>query len=486
MMNFETTTDLLGYQADAVTKLLPSRVGALFMEMGTGKTRTAIELARLRQKKIDRVLWFCPVSLRETVRREIMKHTDTPPGAVYVFGDGTRRDNIPTDAAWYIIGLESVSQSDRVSSAVASLVTKDSFCIVDESSHIKGFRAKRTQRLIAFCEGARYRMILTGTPMTQGYQDLFSQMYFLSPKILGYRSWYGFAADHIEYDRRIKGRIVGVKGADVLAAKMAPYVFQVTKDECLSLPEKLYHMRYIDLSEEQVRAYDAAKTEFAEALEECIGDDWDALPLFRLFGSLQTIVCGFWRRTPRWWDRRVHHEMIEETFPHRRLEALHGLISDIPTGEKIIIWAKYRYCLGQIYESLSETFGPESVAQFHGGLSPDSREREIEKFKGPARFFVATQSCGGYGLTLNEAAYVIFYADGYKFSERLQAEDRCHRIGQSRPVTYISISSGANIENRIAQALDRKGDALRDLREEIRKVRGQGMRESVRKMVAAL
>ena len=426
------------------------------------------------------------MSLRETVRREIIKHTNTPLGTIYVFSDRTRRDNIPADATWYVIGLESVSQSDRVASAIASLVSEDSFCIVDESSHIKGFKAKRTQRLIAFCEKARYRMILTGTPMTQGYQDLFSQMYFLSPKILGYRSWYGFAADHIQYDQHIKGRIMGVRGADVLAAKIAPYVFQVTKEECLALPEKVYHTHYIDLSEEQEKAYDLAKTEFVEALEEGVGEDWNALPLFRLFGALQTIVCGFWRRTSRWWDRHASHEMTEEFYPHQRLDALHEMIADIPEGEKVIIWAKYRHCLRQIYESLSELFGVESVAQFHGGLSPDAREKEIEKFKGPARFFVATQSCGGYGLTLNEAAYVIFYADGYKFSERLQAEDRCHRIGQTRHVTYISISSGANIENRIAMALERKGDALRDLREEVRKVSRNGLKGSVRRLVDTL
>ncbi len=63
MKAFETTTEILPYQADAVAKLLPSRVGALFMEMGTGKTRTAIELVKIRHRKIDRVLWFCPVSI---------------------------------------------------------------------------------------------------------------------------------------------------------------------------------------------------------------------------------------------------------------------------------------------------------------------------------------------------------------------------------------------------------------------------------------
>lgn len=76
MKAFATKTALLPHQVDAVQKVLPARVGALFMEMGTGKSRTAIELARMRQRKIDKVVWFCPVSLKETVRSEIVKHTD--------------------------------------------------------------------------------------------------------------------------------------------------------------------------------------------------------------------------------------------------------------------------------------------------------------------------------------------------------------------------------------------------------------------------
>ncbi|MBQ7263530.1 MAG: DEAD/DEAH box helicase, partial [Synergistaceae bacterium] len=415
--------------------------------------------------------------------REILKHTDTALDEICVFGDGTDERSVPRDAMWHVIGLESVSQSDRVALTAASLATKDAFAIVDESSHIKGWRAKRTQRLIAFCEECRYRMILTGTPMTQGVPDLFSQMYFLSPKILGYRSWWAFAANHLEYDKKIKGRIVGAHDTGLLAAKMAPYVFQVTKDECLRLPEKLHHRRWVGMTEEQEEAYQRAKDEFCAALDEMAEDDWDALPLFRLFGSLQTIVCGFWRRTSNWWDRRAVHETVEEAFPHRRLGALLDVIAEIPEGEKIVVWAKYRFCLAQIVDALSEAYGEGSVAQFWGGIPPAARERELEKFRGPARFLVATQSCGGYGLTLNEAAYAIFYADGYKYAERLQAEDRCHRIGQARPVTYITIQSDAKIEDRISAALDRKGDALRDLREEIGRVKGKGIRERARELI---
>src|SRR5690606_18635480 len=217
-------TPLLPYQEDAVAKLLPSRVGALFMEMGTGKTRTAIEFVRVRQNKIDRVIWFCPVLLKETIRAEILKHTTCPPESVYVFDDRTDPRTVPRDAFWYIVGIESMSASARVVLTVNELVTERSFVIVDESTYIKGHRAWRTQRITTIGQRARYRMILTGTPMTQGYVDLYAQMRSLSPKILGYNSFYSFAANHLEYSDKYPGKFVRAQNTQYLTAKMQAYV----------------------------------------------------------------------------------------------------------------------------------------------------------------------------------------------------------------------------------------------------------------------
>jgi len=87
MRPFETTTSLLPHQVAAVDKIRPTRVGGLFMDMGTGKSRTAIELAKIRARKIDKVIWFCPVSLKDTVKHEIVKHTNCRD--IYVFDDKT-------------------------------------------------------------------------------------------------------------------------------------------------------------------------------------------------------------------------------------------------------------------------------------------------------------------------------------------------------------------------------------------------------------
>ncbi len=347
-----------------------------------------------------------------------------------------------------------MSSSARVTRAVHKLVTTRTFAILDESSYIKGHGAMRTQRITKLAEKARYRLILTGTPLSQGVVDLYAQMRFLSPKILGYNSFYSFAANHLEYSEKYPGLIVRAHNVGYLAAKIQPYVYQVTKEECLTLPSKLYTTRYFYMTPEQRYYYNLAKEEiFEEMLAK--DDDFTSIAIFRLFSILQGIVCGFWNRKGK---------LLE--FEHDRIETLMDVIHSIPDDEKIIIWTKYRYDIEQIKNRLRD-----NVALFYGDLNERRRAEEVEKFRNGARFFLATQSCGGHGLTLNEANYVIFYNNAFKYSERLQAEDRCHRIGQERKVIYINIQCDCGIDNRIAEALAKKGNLVADFKAEVDRVK---------------
>lgn len=460
-MIFSTRTDLMAHQREAVAKLLPARVGALFMDMGTGKSRTAMELARVRSEKIDRVIWFCPVSLKETIRRQILLHTNCSPDQIYVFGDRTNERNVPL-AFWYVVGLESISGSTRVVCAARTLITERSMVIVDESSYIKGHRALRTNRITQMAQTARYRLVLTGTPITQGIQDLFAQMRFLSSKILGYYSFYSFAANHLEYSNKYKGMIVRAHNAAWIAAKIRPYVYQVTKAECLDLPNKIYGNRTCPLTQQQDHYYALAKERFyQDVMEYDDGDKWkSSLPIFRLFSALQGVVCGFYRNG----DSIIRLQ-------HFRLRWLDEVIESIQPTEPVVIWAKYHYCIDQIHSRLTKNYGSKAVAQFHGGLSEASRNKELERWHSGARFLIATQAAGGHGLDLTHASYSIFYANGFKYSDRIQAEDRFHRIGQTRPVNYINIWAEAKIEDRIAGAIATKGNALRRFREEVDKIK---------------
>lgn len=442
-------TQLLPHQVPAVEHVTPRTVAGLFMDMGTGKTRCAIELAYRRQQRISKVVWFCPVGLKLTIAAEIEKHTEGE--RIFVFDERFNGANCP-EAFWYIVGIESMSASDRVVLAVQALMDENTFAIVDESTYIKGHASKRTARITHLAQRAKYRLILTGTPLTQGVEDLYAQMRFLSPDILGYGSFYSFANNHLEYSEKYPGMVVRSLAVGRLAEKVAPFVYQVTKAECMDLPEKLYNQVYFGLTHEQREAYQQAKEEILNG----ILDDIPDYIIFQLFTALQQIVSGFWNRNGK--------EFI--SLPHRRVETLLEVLAGLPQGEKVIIWCKYVESVRQIAEALP------GCAPYYGELNEKQRAKELKQWRGDGcQYLVATQATGGHGLTLNEAHYHVFYENEFKYSHRIQAEDRSHRIGQAYPVTYIDIVANAGIDQRIQKALAKKQDAVKAFKHEVDKTK---------------
>lgn len=462
-MQFSTLTTLLTHQRAAVAKLLPTRIGALFQDPGTGKTREIIELVRLRARKLSKVVIFCPVSLKRTWRNEILKHTDCAPDSIHVFDERTSERRLPA-AFWYIVGIESMSSSVRVALTVNALLDERTFVTVDESTYIKGHRSMRTERITEYAQVARYRSILTGTPLTDGVKDLFAQMRFLSPKILGYRSFYSFANNHLEYSKKYKGMIVRALNTEMLADKIAPYVYQITKDECLDLPQKIYKHRYFYRTDEQTAAYQQAKWELLDIVPDEYCDLMYAI--FRLFTALRQITSGHWTR-----------EGQPVSFPHRRLETLAEILTGIPAHEKVAIWCQEHYDIEAIRRMLESEFRESQAAYFHG-KNPRERDGELERFTGPARFCILTPGSGGHGLNdLICASHAVFYNNSFKWSERLQAEDRHHRIGQTKPVVYWDIICADTIDERVMKALAKKEDVADEFRREVEKVKGERLKE---------
>lgn len=447
-MDFKVTTPLFAHQKSAVEKLWKVRVNGLYMGMGTGKSLTVLEMARLRQEKISKIIVFCPVSLKRNFYEQVSKHTTA--SAVIVNDRHNTVHDLP-NVDIYIIGTESMSSSNRTVLIVRDLIDENSFVIVDESTDIKGHDSKRTLRLTHLCGITRYRTIMTGTPLTQGAVDLYAQMRFLSPKILGYRSFYSFAANHLEYSERFKGMISGYLGVDVLANKIAPYVYQVTKEECLDLPPKIYgNNYYFFLTEDQERDYGIVRYKLLEKIQM---DDVRSIDIFECYTNLQKIVSGY---------NTVDGKLVEYA-DHRRIDSLLEAIESIPETEKVIIWCKYTYSVNKITQEL----GAENVALHYGEMSEKQKDKSIAEFRTNKRFFVSTQMTAGRGLTLNEANHVIFYEHTFKYADRLQSEDRCHRIGQEKPVVYLNIYSYSGIENKIRECLEKKGDLLADFVDEI-------------------
>lgn len=466
--DWKLTTVAYAHQRAAIEKLSRLRVGALFMDMGTGKTRTAIELVWLRRERIEKCVWCCPVSLMEATKREILRHTSCNDRDIHVFGVRTRETNIP-QAGWHIVGLESLGSSTRVACVLDELIDGRTFLIVDESSYIKGFRAKRTRRLARLGPRTPYRLILTGTPIIQGLEDLYTQMEFLSPQILGYPSWHSFQCALAVFRAKRKAAASEGLGLGDICRSIAPYVYQVSKEDCLKLPPKKYRRIVCGLSTEQASAYQAVKDRF---LEDLSGYDPGeiSMAIFRLFSGLHAVSCGV---LPAGFSggRRLKN---------RRMDVLLDELGKLRTSH-VIIWVNYLESITTLCEILPAVFPGKPVCAIHGRLSAARRAANIDRWKRDGGVLLATQGTGGHGLTLTESHRVFFYSEGWRYALRIQAEDRCHRIGQKKRVHYVTLQCQSNIDERIRSALSRKADALEELKREVGRLNGN--RNAIRKLI---
>lgn len=259
-------TELLPHQIDAVNKLKKLKVGALFMEQGTGKSLVAIELFKLRylKGKADRVIWLCPCSAKDNIKQQIIKHAPE-----YLLD------------RFVICGIETLSSSIRANVYLLKKVDKEKcFLIVDESLLVKNPKAIRTKNVIRLSEKAVYRIILNGTPVSRNEADLYSQFYILDWRILGYKSYWSFEANHLEYDEY--GNVRRALNTDYLARKMEPYTYQVSKKDCLKLPPKIYEDEYIFMTDRQMEYYDRIADKLLLEI-----DEYQPQTIYRLFAAMQ-------------------------------------------------------------------------------------------------------------------------------------------------------------------------------------------------------
>ena len=281
-MTIKPLTALYPYQQEAYDKLKRLKVGALYMEMGTGKTRVTLELIslRLRREKIRQVLWFCPCSVRENLAQDIVVHCGELPECIK------------------IVGTESIAGSDRVYLECLDYVADgQTMLVVDESNMIKNHRAKRTERICEISKKCTYKMILNGTPVSRNEADLFAQWYILDPEILGYKSYYSFAANHLEYwtvklpsGIEVKtDKVKNVLHIPYLTEKIALDTYQIKKSETgVALPEKRYHTEYFDLTADQALLYTQTRDDYLMAFV----DETDDTAIYKMFTALAHVSSG--------------------------------------------------------------------------------------------------------------------------------------------------------------------------------------------------
>jgi len=424
---------LLPHQSAAVEKLSKLKVGALFAEQGTGKTITTLELARVRYAagKIDHVIWLCPCSIKQGIKREIIKQAPEELCRIIT-----------------ICGIETLSTSTRAISYLMQLCQmKKCFLVVDESLLIKNPSAYRTKNITMIAQSCPYRIILNGTPVSKNEADLFAQFYLLDWRILGYKSYWSFVANHLEYDDY--GKIRRVLNKDYLTDKIAPYSVQVLKRECLKLPPKKERTHYFELSDEQYAHYYNVRDEFLslEALYE-----YDTSVIYRTLNALQQVTSGQRITSPA--TRTIKHEPFFKSIEENpRINALIYLMDEFET-EKVIIWCKFTHEILDVNYILQKL--GYKCAMFYGDLHSRKRQESLDAFEGDAQVLIANKTCAGFGLNLQYCHNSIYYSNDWNWATRAQSEDRLHRIGQENEVSIWNICADSAIDERILRCLSNK------------------------------
>jgi SNF2 family DNA or RNA helicase len=353
---------------------------------------------------------------------------------------------VTEDLKILVMNIEAFSTEKGTKFASRFVTYHDTMMIIDESTTIKTHNSARSKNTEKVGRTARYKRIATGSPVTKSPMDLYSQCLFLSPDCLDASSYYTFQARYaVLVDRAVGAhsfkQIVGYRKLDELKEKLDKFSFRVTKDECLDLPAKLYVRREVELTKEQEKAYTEMKLMAMAEFDRGLMTTVNALTQLM---RMHQIVCG--------------HIKLDtgETLdlPNKRLDELMQVVSEC--DGKMIIWANYRHDIFAIKNALQAEYGMNTVAAYFGDTDSDERQQIVTRFQDPddtLRFFVGNPRTGGYGLTLTAANVMVYYSNSFDLEVRLQSEDRAHRIGQTKNVTYIDLIAPGTVDEKIVKAL---------------------------------
>ena len=460
-MNYKFKTKPYAHQITALEKSWHKDTFAYFMEMGTGKTKVLIDnLAMLYDKgKVDGALIVAPKGVIGTwYNQELPTHLPNHVENVAVLWQSNinkkQQDKLNRlfesghNLHILIMNVEAFSTDKGRSFAAKFLRSHKSLMAIDESTTIKNPKAKRTKNILSLAELTRYRRIMTGSPVTRNPLDLYTQCYFLDPFHLNHSSYYSFRNRYaIMKSANISGRsinlVVGYQNLSELSDKLKPFSYRVLKEDCLDLPDKVYMKRQVDLTQEQIRLYRQMKQ---EALATLNGKTVTTMTALTQLMRLQQITCGHF----------VADDGTTQNIKHNRMSELMDILEEVEG--KAIIWAHWQRDVELIVEAIEKQYGPVSVVHYYGKTLPEQRDYAIENFKNndKVRFFVGTPATGGYGITLIQANTVIYYSNGYDLEKRMQSEDRAHRIGQTKKVTYVDIIADDTVDTKIVKSLRKK------------------------------
>jgi len=414
---------------------------ALLWEMGTGKTRAAIDIFMIKKEQgdVETGLVLCPKSMVNKWVVEIEKWSDCKAMPFY----GTKEDKLETLEEkwdWIVVTFESF---ERYREEFLAIVDEKRFVILDETTKIKNPKAKRAKACHDLGLKTKHKLILTGTPVTQHAYDVFSQF-----KFLDCGETFGFDYDSFinQYFWRRGYSLIARSGAiEEISKKMyGKSATRFLKKDCIDIPDKVYDSVLLDLPPETNVKYKEMVKWAITQLEG--GQRVTASIILTQLLRLSQITSGFVK------DVSGNELPFKE---NPKLDALEDIIEN-SNSNKIIVWGRFVHDIRAI-KGLCDKMGVKAVTIF-GEDGQAARTENVRQFQEEpdCKVIIGTAGSGGHGIDLTAASIVVYFSNSYSLEQRLQSEDRAHRAGQKNQVTYIDLLCKDTIDVAIYKVLRSK------------------------------
>lgn len=447
------TSSLYPYQERAV-KFLQHRDGraGLWMEMGTGKTRVALTYAE--REHFHRVLIVCPISVSSVWEQEIVKlgldvlvRNLTSASIVQrteMLNFYREQQAVEHRPLYIIVNYESFW---RMPLREQLQKWRPDLVILDEAHRIKGRSTRQSKFAHSLTAIVQARVALSGTPVTNGLQDLYSIYRFIDPLVFGTR-YADFESRYVKKGGFQGYQIVGYYNEEEIAQKVRDTAFQISKAEALDLPERTDTVIPVKLSAKTRAKYMEVKK---NAIAEIEGEDENGIPkrgvvLARIVLTtilrLQQITNGFVTT-----DTGETVIMSDE-----KLSICKELTSDaVEEGHQVVIFCRFLKDIARLSDAIPES------ATIHGSVPQPERARRLKAFQeGNIKVLICQIQVASLGIDLTASDIGIFYSTGFSLADFLQSRDRLHRHGQTKKVTYYHLLGERTVDHQVYEALQSK------------------------------
>jgi SNF2 family DNA or RNA helicase len=423
--------------------------GVGFMcDMGTGKTRAAIEVARAKMEAgtIGTLLIACPKGVMVTWQRQFREWwPGVRPLLLVDMPVAERRKALERaqPGQVFVVNYDVLAPLQRTIVARGGRLKLGFIC--DESHLLRNPSAKMTAAAMEVARVSAWRLPMTGTPILNGAENIWSQWYLVDLGVT-------FGANFVQFRREFFTENTYTWSLDPkpgtldeVGLRMRRRGIRFRKDECLDLPPKVYEVEQVELSEVQRKAYHQMQEDLVAELSD--GSAATAANALVSILRLSQITSGFVPDS----ETGVLHRFT----PNPKLVAAERLVRELLVDNQVIVWAHYR----EDVRALREVFADFHPVTLIGGMTIDQRKDAEERFqRGETRLLIGNPAAGGVGVDLYAASAAVYYSMDYALDDRLQSEDRCHRRGSERhhKVTYVDLIARGTVDELVQDAVARK------------------------------